>query len=1294
MKKKLSYIPLILTLVAFLVANACQVKNNASSIEESTLDFVTSTVLAEEQPEYDYFSQPIKFNNLDVLSGLSSNVVNDIYQDQFGIIWIATIDGLNKYDGRTFKVYKRESNAPDSLINNSVWVIYEDNDGNLWIGTDGGLEKYDRASDSFIHFVHDPSNVNSLSNDFVRDILEDSQGNLWVGTSGGGLSRLIPETGEFVRFTHQASEPYSVASNIVRDLYQDSRGYLWVGTWNGLDRFDYETQKFFHFNLSNETSRVPSTNNLRSGMKGGDIVTEMIFTSETQFDSSAFTPANKIMDINEDIDGRLWLATLGGGLRRFNPINGNVEVYQVDDFSGSLSDNNVTTILPDSKNHFWFGTNDGLNLYDRQNDDFEQFLADPLIKDGFNTISNGKVTSILEDSSGMYWIATAGGGIDIFSPSMNRFQHVRNDPNRPSSLSSDTVWDFWQDYDGALWVANDDGVDMMRQGGKYFIHYDPHYEDLRDEDDSVYAILRDSKGRLWIGTSRGLSIFNYAQNRFYTYLSYDFEMPYSQQKLEEISITDLLEGFDGHIWMGTYGQGVLELNPNTGRIKTYRYDSSNPSSLSSNIVNCVLRAESNGLWIGTIGGGLNYLDLETREFSYFLNDLEDQQSISDNNVTALQMDSSGSLWVGTYNGLNVYDPQSGSFKSYTIQDGLASDLIFEVIIDSEEIIWMSSSNGLTRLDPETEDTTVFTYRDGLQRGEFVSGSGALGKDGAIYFGGLEGYNFFYPDQLRGNTYVPPIILTDLTQSGERLDLDLGIEDLEELTLKWPDNYFEFEFSALNYVQPQQNEYAYILEGFEDEWNYVGTRAYGRYTNLPQGDYQLHLVGSNNDGMWNMNGKTIQIRVIPAWWESQWFRISGVLLIALAALSFYRLQIGNIERYNRRLANEVQERTRDIERRRRVSEGLREILIRLNSNLPVRESIDYIACQVGILLSARNVLIVRSTDEKRMRTLAAYASENCQENDAAVSKKDEIPEEVVNKIAAKVRSQKQISIQYLNVDSGEEETFTGVPIFMTGGVYGALIIQHGDLPMNHEDLELLKSFADQVGLAIANDLLRSRAEEMAVVSERNRIARDLHDSITQTLFSANLIAETINAAWNEDRTKALDLIGELRQLNQGALAEMRTLLLELRPASVIETDFDELLEQLANVLRGRASCQVKVKVKGICRLPEDVHVGLYRIAQEAATNIMKHASARNVRIQLICSSTMVDDSDLIEEVKLVIEDDGKGFDHSMVSGSRFGLVNMQQRASAIGAVLKVKAQPGLGTSITVIWKEREDIQGNE
>jgi two-component system nitrate/nitrite sensor histidine kinase NarX len=218
--------------------------------------------------------------------------------------------------------------------------------------------------------------------------------------------------------------------------------------------------------------------------------------------------------------------------------------------------------------------------------------------------------------------------------------------------------------------------------------------------------------------------------------------------------------------------------------------------------------------------------------------------------------------------------------------------------------------------------------------------------------------------------------------------------------------------------------------------------------------------------------------------------------------------------------------------------------------------------------------------------------------------------------------------------------------------------------------------------------------MAVVSERNRIARDLHDSITQTLFSANLIAETINAAWNEDRTKALDLIGELRQLNQGALAEMRTLLLELRPASVIETDFDELLEQLANVLRGRANCQVKVKVKGICRLPEDVHVGLYRIAQEAVTNIMKHAGAQNVRIQLICSSSMIDDLDVIEEVKLIIEDDGKGFDHDLVTGSRFGLVNMQQRASAIGAVLKVEAQPGLGTSITVIWKEREDIQGNE
>ncbi|HAF62626.1 MAG TPA: hypothetical protein DCK95_09920 [Anaerolineaceae bacterium] len=1283
----------LVVLLSVLIISCTTTALEANDVPPET-DFIDVVNPKNEDVPFDFFKQSVQFDVIDVFSGLSSNVVNEVIQDQYGLIWIATFDGLIRYDGKNFTIFKKDASDPNSLINDAVWTIYQDRDGYLWVGTDGGLDQFDRASQSFIHYQSDPLVAGSISSNYVRSILQDSGGYLWIGTSGGGLCKYDYESEEFETFTHDDNSNYSIASNIVRSIYEDSRGYLWVGTWNGLDRFDYETGSFFHFNQEIDENFNLYLENLHRGIKGIDINTEILGTADIQYDPSNISTGNKIVDIDEDLDGDLWLATLGGGVSKFDPFNGSFVNYQNDiEQSASLSNNTVLDVFRDSQNNYWFGTNDGLNLYDRKNDRFVRFMADQNYQDVPNTLSNGMVTAIMEDRSGMYWVSTSGGGINIFSPSMNRFQHVKNDPSRPSSLSDNTVWAFHHDYDGTLWVANNAGVDIMREGASYFIHYDPHAENLRNEDDAVYAFLRDSTGKMWIGTAHGLSVFNYAENRFVSYLS---DQPiFPQVLLGEVVVTSLEEDSIGNIWIGTYGQGLVKLDQMESSLIPYTYDPQNSNSISSNLINVILPDQGGYIWIGTIGGGLNYYDPNTATFVNYLNQTENPASISDNNITSLNKSPDGLLWIGTYAGLNVYDPDTNNFKSYTVRDGLSSDTILGVVIDNEGIVWVSTGNGLSRFDPESETFINFTYRDGLQSAEFISGSCALGNGGIVFFGGMDGYNLFYPQQLGGNTYIPEIVLTSLTHSGELVELEQGFEEVEEIALKAPDNYFEFEFSSMNYVQPHKNEYAYILEGFDKDWNYVGTRSYGRYTNLDPGEYLLRLIGSNNDGVWNTAGKTIQIRVIPAWWESQWFRVSAILLIALASISFYRLQIGNVERYNRRLSAEVQERTRDIEKRRRVSEGLREILIRLNSNLPIRESIDYIACQVSTLLSAPCVLIVQLRGDNRVKTLAVYIDEHCNgETGSIPAEFGEVPSAVVAQISSTIKKQKQVTVEFPDVETGIQQIYTGVPIFLSGDVYGGLIIEHGDLEIRHEELELLKSFADQVGLAIGNELLRTEAEEIAVVSERNRIARDLHDAITQTLFSANLIAETITELWDTDRSRSLQLITELRQLNQSALAEMRTLLLELKPASVIETDMEELLNQLANVLRGRAGCEVELDIQGHCSLPEEVHIGVYRIAQEAITNIMKHASATQVRIQLICEVKKANKKEKSTHLlHLVIEDNGSGFSPELLTGSRFGLANMQQRAHAINAQLDVETRIEQGTTIHVIWQEREDDEAN-
>ncbi len=1292
MKKQWSYLIQIFHILSLLLLASCSIDQQVETEADSNPSFLQSSPVLTADQEFNFFNQSISFDYLDTFNGLSSNMVNKIIQDQYGLIWIATFNGLNKYDGKTFTVFKKDESNESSLANNAVWVIYEDHDGNLWIGTDGGLDKFDRTASEFIHYQNDPANVKSLPNNYVRSIFQDSRGYLWVGTSGGGLSRFDPKKDEFTSFIHNDDNAYSISSNIVRVIYEDSRGYLWIGTWDGLNRFDYETESFFHFNQRDLDNDLQPLFNYNRGIKGSDISEDVLVTTETQYDLVNMADENKIMDIKEDIDGNLWLATLGGGIRKFDPFEGSFKTYTNDsNDETSLSDNSVLNIYHDSEGNFWFGTNNGLNLYNRREDQFVRFMHEPAEQPSANALSNETITEIFEDKSGMYWIGTAGGGVNTFSPAMERFQQVKNNPSRPSSLSSNTVWAFQQDYDGTLWIANDAGVDMQRKDSGYFIHYDPHADDLRNENDAVYTILRSSSGMLWIGTEHGLSNFNYIDNRFVTFTAYTYLPESDLMPLEEIPITNLQEDNHGNIWMGTYGSGLLKLDPMTGLVVSYRYNAEDQNSLSSNIINSIVFDKNNYLWIGTIGGGLDRFNSQTQVFTHYLNNPEDTNTISDNTITSVTIDQGGLLWIGTYSGLDSFDSTKGIFHTYSIREGLTSDVILGVVVDEQGIVWMSTRNGLSRLDPQTGTFLHFTYQDGLQNSEFLNNSCALGKDSNIYFGGLDGYNVFNSEELRGNSYVPDIILTAITQSGEPIALDQGLEEVEDITLKWPDNYFEFEFAALSYVRPQNNQYAYILESFDKDWNYVETRSFGRYTNLTQGTYKLRLIGSNNDGVWNSTGKVITIHVIPPWWQSNWFRISAILLVSLAVVSFYRLQLTNAERYNRKLFNEVKERTADIERRRKVSDGLREVLIRLNSNLPLHESVDFIACQVSDLLSARCVIIVQFTGEKNVKKLAIFRKNFCDEENTVVEQETvDVPEEIIRLITLKIKTQKIGKLEYENHDFGYHESYTGVPIYLGGEIFGGLIIERGTLEIRDEELELLKSFADQVGLAYGNELLRTKAEEMAVITERNRIARDLHDAITQTLFSANLIADTLTEEWTLDREKALELTTNLRQLNQSALAEMRTLLLELRPTAVVETDFGDLLEQLGNILRGRAGCLVNVEIKGKCKLTDDVQIALYRIAQEAVTNIMKHSDAQNVWIQLKCNPLNLQKRmKYTKSVLMIIKDDGVGFNPETASGSRFGLTNMRQRAVTIGADLQIQAKPNEGTCVRLTWKEKEE-----
>lgn len=551
----------------------------------------------------------------------------------------------------------------------------------------------------------------------------------------------------------------------------------------------------------------------------------------------------------------------------------------------------------------------------------------------------------------------------------------------------------------------------------------------------------------------------------------------------------------------------------------------------------------------------------------------------------------------------------------------------------------------------------------------------------MFFGGVNGFNAFYPQSIKDNPYVPPIVLTSLTQGGEEVGAGVAAECIGEVIFRWPNNFFEFEFAALSYVQPEKNRYAYMLEGFDEEWNDVGKRRFGRYTNLPPGTYELRVKGSNNDGIWNEDGASVTITIVPPFWETWWFRGLAFLMIVGGIIGGYRMRIRSIQAQSRELEKLVGERTREIERRQRVAEGLREILVILNSDRSLEESLDYIASQAALLTDAQDALVFRRDDA-------------CPTGMTVVAGKD-LPVPMARWIVRTVSPGHPLIVSDLAncLDAPSASVrhcaVLGVPLSVGEGMYGGLVLLYGKgRVFSEEDLELGFTFADQAVLAIANARLRDRAERTAVEMERNRLARDLHDAVTQTLFSASLIAEALPAVWESDPNEGRDLLAEVRRLSRGALAEMRTLLLELRPTALVETSLEDLLRQLAEVVAGRKEVSIEVMVEGECAMPPDVHVALYRIAQEALNNVAKHAHASRVTVSLR-RSPLEGDGQVGQRVKLCVSDDGCGFDPTSVPPDHLGLGIVRERAQAIGATLTIESHSGGGTCITVVWMDMSE-----
>jgi len=833
--------------------------------------------------------------------GLSQNTIHSILQDKEGFLWFATEDGLDKYDGYKFTVYKNDPHDSSSISDNFIWTIYEDRAGTLWIGTNnGGLSRFNRNTEKFINYKNNPNDSTSLSSNNVRTILEDTYGNLWVGTEGGGLNKFDRKNNTFIHFIHNSKNPSSLSDNIVLDIYQDHEGVLWVGTDGGLDKFNYLTGKFEHFvhkpddpsSISNNvvfSLLEDNSKNFWVGTLNGFNLFDRKQKKFTRFYSNADISSNldngRINSILEDKTGTLWVAT-GGGLYQFNKkLKKFISLGRTGSHKTTLSNTNVLSLYQDNSGLIWIGTADGgIIKFDRERTKFMHFQHNPA---NSNSLSYNTVRSIYQDKNGILWIGTLGGGLNRYDSKTDHYTHYLHIKNDPYSLSDNSVTSIYRGKSGELWVGTWSGGlnKMIKSSDKYpehaifkhFTHNDSNPHSLSNN--IIQSIYEDSYGRLWIGTGLGLDILYRKTNKFYNFINNpDDSTSISGNQIQSCIIEDK----NGNLWVGTWNGlnkidlSTVPLKPPYGKLKFQRYfhNSDNPNSLSDNRIISVYDDKEGNLWFGTYGGGINELTF----------DQENKKSAD------------------------------AKFIHYLAKDGLVSNIVYGILGDNAGNLWASTDNGLSRFNPKTGTFRNYFQSDGLQGNQFYWGASFKGKNDELFFGGTNGANAFYPSSLRDNKHIPPIVITGFqifNQSvkigGKKSPLKKSITETHNLELSYNQNVFSFEFAALDFTAPNKNQYKYMMQGFDKHWIFAGNRRYITYTNLDPGDYTFRVIGSNNDGVWNNIGTSINVTILPPFWRTWWFILTSLLVVGGIIAVFITSRIRNllaIERFRTKLAADL------------------------------------------------------------------------------------------------------------------------------------------------------------------------------------------------------------------------------------------------------------------------------------------------------------------------------------------------------------------------------------------------------
>ena len=820
-------------------------------------------------------TQHLRFDQYSLEEGLSQSVVTAILQDSQGFMWFGTQDGLNRFDGYEFTLFSHDSEDPTSLSSDFITDLVQDQVGIIWISTNGaGLNSYDPATGTITRYQHDPSDPASLSDDVTNDLFLDRDDNIWIATNNGGLNKLGPDRRQFIHYINDPDDDTSISGDNITSITQDQDGTLWIGTFGaGLNHLDPTTGQFNHY------ASIP--------------------------DDSTSLATNNVNIVYIDHSGTLWLSIAGGGLNRFNRDDETFTQFPNDpDDPTSLSVDPVGAIYDDDQGTLWLGTTgSGLTAFDSKTERAIHYRFNP--EDPFS-INNNQVMSIYEDRAGVKWFGTFGGGVNKFDPARHKFALFRGVSKGENGLQGDAIWSFLEDSEGNLWVGTyGNGLNRYDPATGRWKQYMPDPDDSGSlPSDAIVAIFEDSAGEIWLGTTdAGVARYDRHTDSFSPIQAPPW-------------VLAIHEDNSGQLWFGGFG-GLGKYDPETEQLQFFLNDEADPNSISDNGVVTIVEDGEGFLWIGTFNGGLNKFDPQTELFIRYQHDPDDPNSLGNDIVLHALFAADGALWLGTTGGLDKFDSSSETFTHYGEADGLLNETIYAMLEDDGGNIWFSTNRGLSQLDPSTGTLRHFGMRDGLQSNEFNQSAAYKTANGEMFFGGVAGYNVFHPDLIQDSSFMPPIVITDFqlfnesVLPGEDSPLDSPIENSSDIVLSYEDDFLTFEFAALDYSNPEEIVYAYMMEGLDKDWNEVGPRRFAGYTNIPPGSYTFRVKSTNSDGIWNEAGTAVRILIPPPFWQTWWFRILFVISFAALVLGVFTWRLRSSERQRQALEVQVDERTKEL-----------------------------------------------------------------------------------------------------------------------------------------------------------------------------------------------------------------------------------------------------------------------------------------------------------------------------------------------------------------------------------------------